>query len=265
MDGRFVPPKEVRVACTPRAFIESPGFFWARTILYFPSSPILFFYEKQAASGRAPAGMPGIFGRRVVPGKTVVRIIRALLLRACARVPLPETYLIRTWNCTEPPIQSVVSGTAWERSRLARKSPSQFDRDSWGSYMGRTILWRFRTRDRGDSYLRLINYCPYPIPALSSPTYLRSSGVLSRVQATLEPLLPRAPAAKPPDTGAQLNINLPHHCPLLLLTYLTDFYFYCFLVHRPCRLSRVLFTSTYVWQFLGLSFWIRLGVRILRH
>jgi len=102
----------------------------------------------------------------------------------------------------------------------------------------RTILWRFR----GDSYLRLINYCPYPDPG-SSPTYLRSSG--SRVQGTLGALFsarararpPRSPRpchspAKPLGTGARLNINLPLHCPPLLLTYLTDFYFYCFLVHR---------------------------------
>jgi len=44
-------------------------------ILYFPSSPIISLYEKQAASGRAPAGMSGIFGWRVVPGETVVHIV----------------------------------------------------------------------------------------------------------------------------------------------------------------------------------------------
>ncbi|KYM92755.1 hypothetical protein ALC53_00692 [Atta colombica] len=31
---------------------------------------------------------------------------------------------------------------------------------------------------------------------------------------------------QPPGIQAHLNINLPLHCPLLLLTYLTDFYFY---------------------------------------
>lgn len=54
----------------PDSFIEFQLF--ERTILYFPSSPITSLYEKQAASGRAPAGMSGIFGWRVASGKTIV-------------------------------------------------------------------------------------------------------------------------------------------------------------------------------------------------
>lgn len=84
------------------------------------------------------------------------------------------------------------------------------------------------TRLRRDSYLRLINYCLYSI--LVSLCHLPSiERGLSFSLFCVQDTGPESLAPRP--RKSTLNINLPLHCPLLLLTYLTDFYFYCFL--RP--------------------------------
>lgn len=140
-------------------------------------------------------------------------------------------------------------------------------RDHWIEFersTGRTILCRVHTRDRGDSYLRLINYCPYslepgPPPPSSSIEERRASLTVLRSEKEKEkgrekeiaartalPLVPLRPWRAPGRTRAHLNINLPLHCPLLLLTYLTDFYFYCFLrTYESCRPSRDLYYLRY--------------------
>lgn len=69
----FVHRERAERRAHPDPFIEFQLF--ERTILYFPSSPIISLYEKQAASERAPAGMSGIFGWRVVRGETVVHTV----------------------------------------------------------------------------------------------------------------------------------------------------------------------------------------------
>lgn len=118
-------------------------------------------------------------------------------------------------------------GLIHPRTRRSTERPS--DRGS-SRPRGRTILCRFRTRDRGDSYLRLINYCPYS--ALPLSLAIEGAPLASRTYvgplSLLSPLRPK----KPLGIRAHLNINLPLHCPLLLLTYLRDFYFYYFPV-RP--------------------------------
>lgn len=137
-------------------------------------------------------------------------------------------------------------GLMHPRTRRSTERPS--DRRSSGP-RGRTILCRFRTRDRGDSYLRLINYCPYS--ALPLSLAIEGAPLASRTYvgplSLLSPLRPK----KPLGIRAHLNINLPLHCPLLLLTYLRDFYFYYFPV-RPMPVSPLsFFLSTSLSLFLS--------------
>lgn len=126
----------------------------------------LFFYEKQAASGRAPAGMSGIFGRRVA-SSTVKQLSDARLANASAKSDSFSTERDGRSRSHRYCLERVDIATRGKRTsglilpRARRSFEAPFDRpSSWSE--GWTILCRFRTRDRGDSYLRLINYCPYP-------------------------------------------------------------------------------------------------------
>lgn len=121
-------PRKGQNAHIPDPFIEFQLF--ERTILYFPSSPITPLYEKQAASGRAPAGMSGIFGWRVASGKTVVRSrfprrnaesIRSSPIENYLASRRPTILLVKNRNSA----RSIL--VAWEiasivRSRIARTS-----------------------------------------------------------------------------------------------------------------------------------------------
>lgn len=117
-------------------------------------------------------------------------------------------------------------GIARDRSsRGARDRPRSFDRDSPGPRRTDNILpipytrpWRFLSTV--DKLLSLLDpQLPSHLPSiergpLSPPGYVQG--------------LSSAVPMQPSGIRAHLNINLPLHCPLLLLTYLTDFYFYCF-------------------------------------
>lgn len=111
-----------------------------------------------------------------------------------------------------------------------------------------TRLWRFLSTF--DKLLSLYARGPArPHPRSSSSRVSRGGGGThgtSRARALFPP--PRATprvAPRPGLLGAHLNINLLLHCPLLLLAYLTGFYFYRFLATSRALSPRVDLPSPY--------------------
>jgi len=156
----------------PSSLFSSGRFF------IFPHLPYYFSTRSRRRLGARPlVCLASSAGASPPPsGKTVVRVVRDLP-RKRARSPPSEA----RFNPSVSPARPRPSDRRPRANRDSVRSIASCAKaapiirsESAGS-TGRTILWRFRTRDRGDSYLRLINYCPYPDPG-SSPTYLRSSG-----------------------------------------------------------------------------------------
>jgi len=116
----------------------------------------------------------------------------------------------------------------------------------------RTILCRFRTRDRGDSYLRLINYCPYSISAPLPPTLDREGPTL------LRPRYAWGLTSTPVEASRAPGLTLILICPFIVRLYyshiLSIFTFIVSLIRRTrvCRISLALYRCLCL-TFSGLS------------
>lgn len=174
---------------------------------FFPSTRLpLFFQRNQAASGRASAGMSGISAGHRSPRRNSCPIAgwfyrvhhrRTSLFPRC---PSGNCFIKRRNVSTEefPIRENTESMNPWRRR-------------SDGRWLDDTLPVRYTRPWRFLSGLD-------KLLSLHGPPVLPPRLVVLLIRRV--PLLSR-PA--PSSTRFHLNINLPLHCPLLLLTYLTGF------------------------------------------
>lgn len=156
--------------------------------------PIIFFARSQAASGRAPTGMSGIFGptKKYWPNSAFHRYYPFHPFDKTTSNSSLSRYSSEDDRRTIFHTMEAIDEYCFSWMETMAELEERLDLvKTWSvEWIRHTRPWR--------SLSALINYCPYSKPWSCEMRLART----------------------------HLNINLPLHCPPLLPTYLTDFYFY---------------------------------------